>query len=96
VSESRKSHGVIERRASIYRASCLEVKSLTVKLLGTNATPIALHPKRQNYITAGNPAKREETTIRIRTQQFRSGIPDFRNFTPPNGTQFSSLCEASW
>jgi hypothetical protein len=80
VSESRKSHGVIERRASIYRASCLEVKSLTVKLLGTNATPIALHPKRQIHFPAGNPAKREETTIRIRTHRFRSGITNFRNF----------------
>jgi hypothetical protein len=85
VSERKpKSHGVIERRAPISRALCLEVKALTVKLLGTHPAPIAPYQKPQNYSPTDNSAKREETTIRIRTQQFRSGIPNFRNFTPPN------------
>jgi hypothetical protein len=94
VSESGNSHGGVGRLTPIRSALYLEVKSLTVNMLRTDHGAIALHPKRQNYITAGNPAKREETTIRIRTHRFRSGIPNFRNFTPPHDPVFLSLCEA--
>jgi hypothetical protein len=83
VRESQNQDGIRERRALCCSALCLEVKALTVKLLGTQSHPIAIATKPQNHYLPGSSAKREETTIRTGTHKSRSGIANFRNFLCP-------------